>query len=327
MTAPAPSHGRARLALIGGYALVVLIWGTTWYGVHTQVNGTEPHVAVALRLAVSSVIFFGIALALKLPLRISRRQVGLVTVQGICFFGMNYVAVYTASQYLTSGVLAVVFSITVPFNIVVDRIINRRRARPLVIVAALTGVAGIAVVFSGELERALATANAVWGATLGVFAATIVAVGNVLASGAAATELGPVRLSAFGLAAGTIAIMLWGLVTGAPWTLDVTPEWLAGYAYLVLIGSVVAFGIYMRILPMIGPVAGAYVVVLSPAVAIGISALLEGLPLGPTTLVGVAMLLAGHSMLISERRHAATETSIDSTAKAGRQEADDAATS
>jgi len=296
------SFFRRRFGIALGYSIVVLIWGTTWYGMSTQVNGTAPHVAVALRLAMASLIFFAIAGVMGLRLRLQRKQLVLIAIQGVCFYGLNYVAVYTAAQYLTSGVLAVVFSITVPFNIVADRILFGARPRLAVVLATLIGVGGIALVFSGELEQALGTRSALWGAALAIFAAGTVAIGNVMAARLAATDLGVVRLNAFGFAAGTITILLWGVLSGASWSLNVTPTWLAGYAYLVVIGSLVAFGIYMKILPVVGPVAGAYVVVLSPVIALMISVVLEGLPLGTNMFLGVVLLLTGHSILIARRR-------------------------
>jgi drug/metabolite transporter (DMT)-like permease len=291
--------GRVGIAL--GYLCVVLIWGTTWYGVHTQVNGTAPHVAVALRLGTASLVFFAIALARRLPLRLRRDQVLPVLLQGGLYCGLNYVAVYVASQHLTSGVIAVLFSMTVPFNIVAERVMHGTRFTIYVVVAALVGMAGIALVFGGELERALHANNALLGGALALLSAAMVAVGNVIAARLAATDLGGVRQNAYTLAAGTASILLYGAVSGSPWTLEVTPMWLAGYAYLVLAGTVLAFAIYMRILPAIGSVAAAYIVVLSPAVAISVSAMLENLALGPSTLAGVALLLVGQSLLVTSR--------------------------
>lgn len=292
--------GRYGVAL--GYLTVVLIWGTTWYGVHNQVNGTAPHVAVALRLGAASLIFFAIARALGLSLRIDRRQIGLILVQGALWCGVNFIAVYTASQYLTSGVVAVLFSINVPFNIVAERLMNGTKPRLSVTLAALTGIVGIALVFSGELETAFRVRSAVWGAALAVFAAASVAVGNVVATRVAATDFGGIRQNAYCLGVGTLTILLWGALSGAPWTLHVTPVWLLSYAYLVLVGTVVAFTIYIGILPVVGSVAAAYIVVISPVVAIGLSVLLEGLRLGPITLAGVALLLVGQSILAMQKR-------------------------
>jgi drug/metabolite transporter (DMT)-like permease len=213
--------------------------------------------------------------------------------------------VYTASQYVTSGVLAVVFSVTVPFNIIADRVMSGTRPRLPTILATLIGLTGIALVFASELEQALGSRDALRGAALAVVASAVVAVGNVLAARFASIEVGALRLSAFGLAAGTLLILAWGALSGAPWTLHVTPAWLGGFAYLVVVGSVVAFGVYMKILPSIGPVAGAYVVVLSPVVALAISVMLEGLALGVNALAGVALLLIGNSILVVRKRRTA----------------------
>lgn len=280
-----------------GYLLVVLIWGTTWYGIHTQVNGTSPHLAVSLRMGAASMIFFAIAGALRVPLRLSSYQARQVLVQGVCFFGLNYLAVYAGAQYLTSGVVAVLFSTLVPLNILVEWALYGKRPRLVVVAATVTGMCGIAMVFSTELERASFSDTALWGAALVLFAATLVALGNVLATRLVSSELSPLVLNAYGTAAGTAAILLWGLLSGASWSLAITPTWLMGLSYLVLIGTVLAFGVYMKILPRIGSVAGAYVAVLSPIVAIGISSVLEDLSLTAVTFAGVGLLLIGHSLL------------------------------
>jgi drug/metabolite transporter (DMT)-like permease len=295
-----PLTALRRWQIAVGYLAVVLIWGTTWFAIRSQLNGTAPHVAVAMRIGAASLLFFLLAWGLGRPLRLERRHAIPVLVQGICFFGLNYAAVYAGEQYLTSGVVAVIFSVSVPFNIVGEWVASRTRPRIGVVAAALIGMIGIALVFSGELERAMVSQHAWWGAGLIVFAAAIVAVGNVLATRIAATEFGAVRLNAYGMAVGATTILLWGYTSGAAWSLTITPAWLAGYGYLVLIGSVLAFWIYMRILPAIGSVAGAYVVVLSPIVAIGISVLFEALPLRVSTFGGIALLLIGHSLLVTQ---------------------------
>ena len=290
-----------RLWVTAGYVLVVLIWGTTWFAVHTQVNGTAPQVALALRLGIASVIFFAIAAAMRLRLWLPPRELALTAAQGVCFYGVNYICIYLAAQHLTSGVLAVVFSVSVPFNIVADRIVNGARAEPKVIGAALIGVLGIALVFAHELEHALAAENAILGAALAVAGAAFVSIGNVVAARLAGGSLGAVRMNAYGFGFGTLIVLVWGATNGVPWTLELTPAWVAGFAYLLLVSSVLALWVYLKILPIVGAVAGAYVVVLSPVFAIAISAVFEDLPLGPLTFVGVALLLAGHSLLVKRR--------------------------
>ncbi len=286
-----------------GYLLVVLIWGTTWYGIHTQINGTSPHLAVAFRMGAASIIFFAIAGALRVPLRLTSFQARQVLIQGVCIFGLNYLAVYAGAQYLTSGVVAVIFSIFVLFNILAEWVLYGKRPRPIVVAAAVTGMCGIAMVFSTELGRASFSDMALWGAALVLFSAMLVALGNVLATRLVSSELSPLVVNAYGTAAGTASILLWGLISGASWSVVITPGWLTGLGYLVLIGTVLAFGVYMKILPLVGSVAGAYVAVLSPIVAIGISSVLEDLPLTAVTLVGLVLLLIGHTLLVVQQRY------------------------
>jgi drug/metabolite transporter (DMT)-like permease len=299
-SAPPAPFGRGWIAV--GYVLVVLIWGTTWYAIRLQLNGTAPYAAAALRMGTASALFFAFAALSGTSLRVRSVHWRMLIVQGICFFGLNYLAVYAGSQYLTSGVVAVVFSVSVPFNILVEWLLHRTRPEPALLAASLIGILGIALVFSAELEHAMATEHALLGAALVVCAAAIVAVGNVLATRLAASELGPTRVNAFGMGVGALVLAASGLATGTPWIVHPTPEWLAAFSYLVLFGSVLAFGIYMKILPAIGSVAGAYVVVLSPVVALAISALAEGLPLHATTLLGAVLLLLGNTLLIRARR-------------------------
>jgi len=284
-----------------GYVTVVLIWGTTWFGIHTQVNGTAPHIGVGLRMAAASLIFLAIAAATRQSLRFGAAHYSLIGIQGLCFFGLNYLAVYAGTQYLTSGVVAVIISVTVPLNLVVEWAAYGVRPKGILAVAAVIGMCGIALVFSGELHGALAGEGAWWGACLVVGAAALVAVGNVVSTHLMRARLSWICVNALGMAVGATAVLVWGALSGAGWELKPTSAWLGGYAYLVLIGSVGAFGIYMKILPTIGSIAGAYTAVLSPVVALLISALFEGFELRPGVYAGAILLLLGHTLLVSQR--------------------------
>jgi drug/metabolite transporter (DMT)-like permease len=131
--------------------------------------------------------------------------------------------------------------------------------------------------------------------------AVLVSVGNVLSAQLMNSKLSWVYVNAFGMAVGSIAALLWGTFSGGDWTLEITTSWLQGYGYLVIVGSVLAFGIYMQILPIVGTTAGAYVTVLCPVVALGISVVLEGLSLQFTTVAGALLLLLGHSVLVRQK--------------------------
>lgn len=284
-----------------GYVVVVLIWGTSWFGIHTQLNGTTPQVSVGLRIALASLIFFVVAAARGERLRLPKETLTAIVIPGICFFGLNYLAVYEGSQYLTSGIVAVVFAAAVPFNILTEWALAGVRPRVSIWIAAVVGMLGIALVFSAELDSALRLENALFGAALVVFAAGVVSIGNVLSARLVAGRLRPVVLNAYGMAIGASTILLWGFLSETEWTLELTLSWAVGLGYLTLFGSVAAFWIYMALLPRIGPVSAAYSVVLAPVVALCISTALEELRLRFSAFIGIGLLMAGNALLIHAR--------------------------
>ena len=47
------------------FLVLVLIWGSTWYGIHLQANGTPAAAAVAVRFAIAAALLLvGAALAI-----------------------------------------------------------------------------------------------------------------------------------------------------------------------------------------------------------------------------------------------------------------------
>ena len=66
-------------------------------------------------------------------------------------FGLNYIGVYLAEQYLTSGLVAVVFSLVVFLNALGMRMFFALPIQPIAVVAASLGVAGVALVFGRDL--------------------------------------------------------------------------------------------------------------------------------------------------------------------------------
>src|SRR3546814_7153046 len=87
------------------------------------------------------------------PRRFPWRTHRLLLAMGLCMFSFNFYFFYLAAAYLTSGLLAVVFSMTVVLNIVNARLLLGRRAAPRSLVAAALGVAGIAALFWPEIGR------------------------------------------------------------------------------------------------------------------------------------------------------------------------------
>ncbi len=133
------------------YAITTLIWGSTWLAITFQLGTVPPAVSVVWRFALSALILLAYALLRQLPLRFSFRDHAWMAVQGFFMFGLSYVCVYLAEGNLTSGLVAVVFSVIVFWNIIGMRLLFSTPINPATLFAAALGVAGVVLVFWSEI--------------------------------------------------------------------------------------------------------------------------------------------------------------------------------
>ena len=78
-------------------------------------------------------------------------------------FGFNYISVYWAEQYVTSGLVAVVFSLITFMNPIGMRLFFGTPMEARTFFAATLGVIGVALLFLPELEQASHGGNAMYG--------------------------------------------------------------------------------------------------------------------------------------------------------------------
>ncbi len=69
-------------------------------------------------------------------------------------------------------------------------------------------------------------------------------------------------------------------------------------------GTVLAFWMYLTLLQRIGPDRAAYTAVLSPALALAVSSLMEGYRWTPLGLLGLVLVVPGNVAVLSGRRRA-----------------------
>ena len=287
----------------GLYGLTVLIWGTTWIAMKYQVGPVAAELSVGYRFAIAAVLVFAWALLVGQRLRFAWRSHLLFAAMGLCMFSFNFYFFYRAAEFLTSGLLAVVFSMTVVLNIINGRLLLGRRAAPRTLVAAGLGLAGIAALFWPEVSRfGLDDAGAV-GLLLSLAGTLCFSLGNIASARAQMLGLPVLSCNAWGMAYGAAAMISLALASGAPFTFDPAPSYAIALLYLAVCGSVIAFGAYLTLLGRIGADRAAYATVLFPLVALAISTVVEGYLWTPAALLGVALVLSGNLLvLLSGRR-------------------------
>jgi drug/metabolite transporter (DMT)-like permease len=218
--------------------------------------------------------------------------------QGFTLFGLSYCGSYMATAYMTSGLVAVIFSTILMMNIINLRLFMRQPVAWRAFYGGVLGFTGICVVFWKDLTALTATRGLI-GLLIAIAGAYMASVGNVVSTRHAKQGIPVTQANAFGMAYGGVLTLFIHIVIGGTLTMDWSMGYLGPMLYLTLFGSIVAFGCYMLLIGRVGAEYAAYVTLLMPLVALIISTMFEGYRWTANASVGVALVLAGNMVILT----------------------------
>lgn len=282
------------------YFWVILIWGGTWLAIKYQDEGGPISASIFYRMAASALILFIIAFISRRRMRFSPRDHVLMAGTGLCMFSANYVFLYWSEKYILSGFVALIFALTLPLNVVNSAIFNRRPLEKSMVLACVMGLAGIGTVFWSDIASFSWSSQSVRGALFALLAASLFSCGNVISDAAQLRGLPILQMEAYGLGYGTAIMLPVTLLTGG-FGFSMRPRYLESLAYLIILGSVIAFGAYMWIIGRLGAGRAGYVTVLFPMVALLLSTFFEHYAWTPRAVLGAALILIGSALAVAAR--------------------------
>lgn len=282
------------------YVATVLIWGSTWYAIKMQLGTVDPDLSVAYRFIAASTVLIAFCLATGRSLRFAPRHHLFIAAQGLFLFCLNYWLFYYATFELTTGVVAVVFSLIMLMNILNGAVLFGTRVDPRVLGAAGLGVIGLILVFWDDLASLDLTSGPMVGLGLSIVATYFASLGNMASLRNTRAGLPVIPVNALGMAYGAVFMSILALLRGAPISFDFSPGYLGSLLYLAIFGSVLAFGFYLTLLGRIGADRAAYAAVVFPIVALIISTFLEDYVWTAPALIGVALILGGNILAVAK---------------------------
>lgn len=270
-----------QVRILAVTALTPAIWGTTYLVTSELLPPDRPLLAATLRALPAGLILLAITRTLPRGDWWWR-----AAILGILNIGVFFALLFVAAYRLPGGVAATVGAIQPLFVAALAATLLGERFTRRIGIAALGGIVGASLL----VLRADARLDAA-----GIAAAL---------AGAAAMAVGVVLSKRWRSSAPVLATTSWQLIAGglllAPVTLHLeglpteplTAPNLAGYAYLTLIGSALAYSLWFRGIRALTPTKVTFLGLLSPLVATALGWLVLGEHLTPWQLVGAALVLA-----------------------------------
>ena len=214
---------------------------------------------------------------------------------------MNFQFVYRAEHHLTSGIVAVVFGLLVVPNSLMAWVFLKQPVTRAFLGGSVVAGAGIVLLLLHEYRMAPPEGQVLVGIALTTAALFSASSANVLQASRMARGIPMIPMLAWALLFGAIldAAFAW-FVVGPPHFVF-RPGYIFGVLYLGIIGSVLTFPLYFRLLQRLGAGRGAYNGVLVPVVAMLLSTAFEGYRWSVLALAGSALAMLGLVLALRAR--------------------------
>ncbi len=292
------------------YLLTVAIWGTTWIAIKFQLGVVEAPVSIAYRFWIAAAVLFLFLLATRRPIWPPRQAWRYLLAQGFALFCCNFLCFYYASQTVSSGLVAVVFSTAPIWNAINGRLFMGRPIRKQVVAGALIGLTGIALLFMPQMQGHWQDSGMLVGLALALAGTLCFSAGNLLSSRMQSLGLTPWLTNTWAMLIGSTILGVGALVLGMPFTFEPTTRYAASLLYLAIPGSVIGFTAYLLLVGRIGPDRAAYSTVLFPVVALTLSTIYEGYQWHALAFAGLLLVLGGNVLAFPKPRAGSAEKQV-----------------
>ena len=268
------------------FVVTALLAGGNAVGVRFSNRELAPLWGAGLRFSLAALVLLGIMALRRLPLPRGKALAGAL-LYGLINFGFTFALAYYALVRLHAGLGQTLLAL-VPLATLLLAVAQRQeRLRLASVVGTLLALAGVAVISGASFGKSLP------------FLSLLAALGAVVCFAEAAVvvkgfpRVHPVTMNAVGMATGAAFLLIASLVAGQPWKVpERTGTWVA-VGFLVLVGSVVVFVLYLVVLKYWEASRVAYGFVITPIVTVLLSAWLDDEPIPIGLVFGGMLILAG----------------------------------
>jgi drug/metabolite transporter (DMT)-like permease len=268
------------------FALVVLVGGSNPVAVRFSNLELPPFWGAAVRFGAAALIFWILVASRHIVIPRGRALIGAV-LYGLLAVGASYAFLYWGLMRVQANLTMIILPLVPLFTFLLAIAHRLEKFRWRVMTGALIGIAGILVAVGEGLGTAVPLPSLL----------ALIGGAVCLSEGAVVFKYFPqgdlVATNALALTTGTALLFGLSLITNEQWQLPATVNTWAALAYLIFIGSVILFYLYLFVLTRWDASATAYSFLLFPLSTGVIAAWVAGEVITVSFVIGSVLVLAG----------------------------------
>ena len=280
------------------YGITILIWGSSWIMIKFQVEVVSASISVFYRFFLAAIILQCLCLIKRQKSVYALREYIFIAIQGFCLFAVNYWLFYLSAEYLTSGLMALIFSTIVVMNMINGRIWFGTPINLKMVFGAMMGISGLTLVFWPEIQWEDSNYNMFKGLIFAFVATYFSSLGNIVSVRNQKKGIPVFYSNAYAMTFGCLTMLMITMITDEHWNFSWNPQFLLSLVFLSVFASVVGFWCYLTLLGRVGADRGAYATLIFPIVALSISTVFEGYQWSLIAISGVVLILLGNFIIL-----------------------------
>jgi drug/metabolite transporter (DMT)-like permease len=271
-----------------------LAWSLSWFAGKIQSDSFLPiELSAFYRFILTAFFMFLLCIFTKQRLKLKKSEIILLSLVGLFNFSTNFVIGYYAFRLIPSGVVALIFSLSIITSEIITSFFEKRKLEKKVILSGFIGFVGLAIFiipmikFNQENYSKIIT-----GFAMSLAMVIVYSIGNFLVGKNKKQNHTPLYTSiAFASFFGSIFLLIFNLAKGNEFTFDYSPIYIFSLTYLVIVASVIAFICLFYLIQNIGSAKANYTALIYPALALIVSSFYEDFKISSAGIIGFLLII------------------------------------
>jgi len=293
------------------YVSMIFIWGFSWISIKWQHGDVPMEVSIFYRFAIAATVMFVVGKIWGKLQPVKRKDHAFLALQGVCLFCCNFIAFYSATLYIPSGLVAVFMASAPVFNAFHSKLFYKTQTNANFWLGAILGLAGISLLFAGDLLQTDWSQGTLYGLLFALLGTWCFSIGNMLSIRNTKNNVQPFTATSYAMVYGCVALLLIILVRGISFEFTITTQYIGSLLYLTIPASVLGFTFYLILVDRLGASNAAYILVITPVVALSVSAVFEDYYWTLYSTLGLVLVILGN-VLTQRKKALLTRTKVQS---------------
>ncbi len=279
-----------RMRIGAGFAVISLIWGSTWLAIKVGLDSLPPFFGVAIRFTLAAAILYALMRFRGEKIPLDRNSIYIYLSVAFLSVSFPFALVYWGEQYIPSGLASVLFALN-PFVVAIGSqvLLKNERMTASKLGGVSLGFLGLLVIFWADLRLGGSGA----GPMIAVLVSTVLQGISLVIVKKYGRSISPTSITLGGMIFGIVILYALAFAFEDISRVHLDLKGVGSILYLASFGSVVTFVTYYWLAQRVEAVYLSLVAFVTPVLAVLLGAVLLDESLSPHMFSGAALVLCG----------------------------------